>query len=118
MNLELWKKRKKELGLTHDALALKSGVSRRTIAGIFSGNEKYASPTLNTTQAIEDALGLSKPLEWTDEDKASGVGQHPTYLSERETNWLELGSEVQRVLGEDYYKMLVNMLEAVINQKK
>ena len=60
MNIELWKKRKKELKMTHDELAEKSGVSRRTIAGIFSGNPDWCSPTLNTIQAIERALGLDE----------------------------------------------------------
>lgn len=58
--LSLWKKRKKELGWTHDDLARESGVSRRTIAGIFSGDPRYESPTYNTIQAIEAALGLSE----------------------------------------------------------
>ncbi len=60
MNIELWKKRKKELHLTHDQLAEMSGVSRRTIAGIFANDERYASPTFNTIQAIERALGINK----------------------------------------------------------
>ena len=58
MDIQLWKKRKKELKLTHDQLAEKSGISRRTIAGIFSGDPTYQSPTLNTIEAIEQALGL------------------------------------------------------------
>ena len=60
MNIQKWKQRKKELGWTHDELAEKSGVSRRTIAGIFSGYPRYESPTYNTIQAIERALGLSE----------------------------------------------------------
>lgn len=60
MNIQKWKQRKKELGWTHDELAEKSGVSRRTIAGIFSGDPRYESPTYNTIQAIERALGLSE----------------------------------------------------------
>lgn len=64
MNIEQWKKRKKELCLTHDALALKSGISRRTIAGIFSGDPNYSTPTYNTVQAIERALGITdEPTE-------------------------------------------------------
>ena len=43
MNIELWKKRKKELHLTHDQLAEMSGVSRRTIAGIFANDERYVT---------------------------------------------------------------------------
>lgn len=61
MDIQLWKKRKKELHLTHDQLAEKSGVSRRTIAGIFSGDPTYQSPTLNTIESIERALGLNQP---------------------------------------------------------
>lgn len=59
MNIDIWKKRRKELKVTYDQLAEMSGVSRRTIAGIFSGDEHYQSPTFNTVQAIERALGLS-----------------------------------------------------------
>lgn len=61
MDIQQWKKRKKELHLTHDQLAEKSGISRRTIAGIFSGDPTYQSPTLNTVEAIERALGLNQP---------------------------------------------------------
>ena len=61
MDIQQWKRRKKELHLTHDQLAEKSGISRRTIAGIFSGDPTYQSPTLNTVEAIERALGLNQP---------------------------------------------------------
>lgn len=76
MNIQKWKQRKKELGWTHDELAEKSGISRRTIAGIFSGDPRYESPTYNTIQAIERALGLSEdgyrdtmPFEVTPEEE-------------------------------------------------
>lgn len=58
INIELWKKRKKELNWSHDDLARESGVSRRTIAGIFAGDERGQNPTIETVQAIERALGL------------------------------------------------------------
>lgn len=60
MDIERLKKRKKELGWTHDELAERSGISRTTIARLFSGNPDYPSPTYNTVQAIERALGLSE----------------------------------------------------------
>lgn len=60
MDIESWKKRKKELHWTHDDLAKASGVSRRTIARIFSGNPDCPSPTINTVEAIERALGLNE----------------------------------------------------------
>jgi DNA-binding helix-turn-helix protein len=36
MDIELYKKRKKELNLTYDELAKISGVSRRMITGLFN----------------------------------------------------------------------------------
>lgn len=58
VNIELWKKRKKELHWSHDDLARESGVSRRTIAGIFAGDDRGQNPRIDTVQAIERALGL------------------------------------------------------------
>ncbi len=60
MDIERLKKRKKELGWTLDEIAEKSGISRRTVSRLFSGNPDYPSPTYNTVQAIERALGLSE----------------------------------------------------------
>ena len=116
MNIQKWKQRKKELGWTHDELAEKSGVSRRTIAGIFSGDPRYESPTYNTIQAIERALGLDRPT-WTEEDKALGVGDHPVHLSEDEWKWLELRSQLLDSAGQDYMDALTKMLEEIIKKK-
>ena len=102
--------------ITYEELAQKTGLSISTIKKVFAGISQY--PRLDTMQAIEDALGLSKPLEWTDEERAAGVGRHPTYLSEDETEWLELRSEVIRTQGEEYLKTLTVMIEAAIKQKK
>lgn len=63
MNVELWKKRKKELNLTFDALAEMSGVSRRQLLYIFKGDTKNVG--VATVQAIERALGLDEPAETT-----------------------------------------------------
>ena len=118
MDISLWKKRKKELRWTHDDLARESGISRRTIAGIFAGDPRYASPTMNTVESIERALGIgSSSLEWTDEDKALGVGSHPTVLSADEWEWLELRSEALRLKGKEYVDMLARMVKAAIETK-
>ena len=120
MNIELWKKRKKELHWTHDDLARESGVGRRTIAGIFSGDPRYESPTFNTIKSIENALGVPPSLEWSSEEKAEGVGNHPTYLNEGETEWIELRSEILRVFGQDYLDALTSSLQKLteISDKK
>ena len=110
VNIERWKKRKKELGWTLDDIAEKSGISRRTVARVFSGNPKYPDPTYNTVQAIERALGLS---EWTAEEKALGVGEHAVVLSPEETEWLELRSEIIRTHGKEYADTLTALIQKI-----
>ena len=58
MDLELWKKVKKEKKLTNQELAEISCVPKRTIENIFSGHTKF--PRADTVEAIEKALGLNK----------------------------------------------------------
>lgn len=60
MDIERLKKRKKELGWTLDEIAEKSGISRRTVSRLFSGNPDYPSPTYNTVEAVAKAMGLSE----------------------------------------------------------
>ena len=115
MNIEQLKKAKKEKKMTYEELSKISGVPISTIYDLFRGIT--AAPRIDTLQAIEEALGLNKPTEWTDEEKAFGVGRHPTYLSEDEVEWVELRSEVIRVLGEDYLKTLITMIKAVVGNK-
>lgn len=116
MDIERLKRRKKELGWTLDEIAEKSGISRRTVSRLFSGNPDYPSPTYNTVQAIERALGLDRPT-WTEEDKALGVGDHPVHLSEDEWKWLELRSQLLDSAGQDYMDALTKMLEEIIKKK-
>lgn len=59
MNIELWRQRKKELRLTLDDIAVQSGVSRGTVARIFSKTNGYDNPERVTIEAIERVLGLS-----------------------------------------------------------
>lgn len=59
MDLEKWKKMKKEKKLTFDALAEKSNIPKRTLEDIFSG--RTVEPRITTVEAIERALGLNQP---------------------------------------------------------
>lgn len=57
MNIELWKKRYKELGFkNYGELAEKADVSKRSIEDIFRGFTK--NPRTDTVEAIERALGI------------------------------------------------------------
>lgn len=58
LQLEEWKKAKKNLNLSYDDLAKMTGYSRSTITNIFCGYIEL--PRHETVQAIEKALGLDK----------------------------------------------------------
>ena len=58
MDLNLWKKKKKELKLTLEDISNKSGIGISTVKDIFRG-ATYA-PRLDTVEAIEKALGLDE----------------------------------------------------------
>lgn len=111
---ELNEERKKQK-MSVEELAKKSNLPKGTVEKVLFG--VVQNPRIDTMRAIEKALGISSRLEWTDEERALGVGNHPTFLSDREREWLELGSEVLRIRGEDYYKVLKKMIEAAIKME-
>lgn len=115
MDIENLKIAKQNSGLTYDEIAKRSGISKRTIAGFFSNDPKYSNPSIATLNAIEKALGLNQPtVEWTEADQAQGVGRYPTYLSDKEKELIEIGSEILRIHGEQYYNTVITMLKALI----
>lgn len=118
MDIELWKKQKKALHLTYEELAKRAKLPKGSIQNIFAGY--VPSPRIDTVIAIENALELNDRYEWTDKEKACGIGRRATYISEDEWDWLELRSEVIRNIGEDYLNTLIVMINAAIteNSKK
>ena len=82
-----------------------------SIQNIFAGY--VPTPRIDTVEAIEEALELRTKHEWTNEEKAAGIGRRAIYLSDDEFDWLELRSEVLRTKGEEYLKTLKVMIEAV-----
>lgn len=97
----------KEKKITYEELAEKTGLSISTIKKIFSGISKF--PRVDTMEAIERALGLSSEL--TPEERAAGLGNHPTNLSAKEWEWLEIGSEILRVQGEEKFELIKSLLK-------
>ena len=59
MDIELYKRIKKEKNLTMNDIAEKAGISKRTLEDVFSGRAPH--PRIDTVQAIEKALGISPP---------------------------------------------------------
>ncbi len=111
MDITEIKKIMKSKKISQIELAEKSGIPLQTLRGIFSG--KTLNPRIDTVQAIEQALELKPTFDWSDEEKALGVGRRATYLSEDEWEWLELRSEILRIHGEHYLNTLITMLTAI-----
>lgn len=118
MDIARLKQAKKNLKLTYEQLSQRSGVPVSTIYDIFRG--VTSAPRVDTLQALERALGLSKEPEWTDEDKAEGVGSHSVKLSADEWEWLELRSELLEAGGQEYLDTITTLLQksAEISKKK
>lgn len=57
VDLELYKKRKKELNMTFEQLSEISGVPLQTLHNFFRGHTTH--PRIDTMQAIERALGIN-----------------------------------------------------------
>lgn len=115
MTVEQVKTYLKKNKITYKTLSEKSGIPAGTLKNIFS--QCKINPRLDTMQAIEEALGLKDRFEWTEEEKALGIGRRATYLSEDEWEWLELRSEILRIYGERYLNTLNAMLTALIETK-
>lgn len=58
MDLDLWKKKRKELGLRYEDLAKLAGISKRSVEDIFRGHT--TKPRIDTVEAIERALGINE----------------------------------------------------------
>ena len=63
MNLELWKKRKKELKLKYEDVSAQSGVPLTTVKYIFCGY--VTAPRIDTVEAIEKVLGIKSEIAIT-----------------------------------------------------
>lgn len=117
VNIKLWNEKRKEQNITLDELSKMTEISISTLKDIFRG--KTTSPRIDTVQAIERALGLTSPtLEWTDEEKALGVGNHKTALSAKEWRVLEAFSELERVKGEAFAENMLQIIESIPHSEK
>lgn len=115
MNVETLNAERKKRGLSIKELADLATLPQSTVEKILFGVVK--NPRMDTLEAIERALGLDKGAEWTDEEKALGVGDHPVKISDDEYKWLELRSELLRVMGEDYVKATESLFQTIIEKK-
>lgn len=114
VNIEAWNKERKRKGITLDDLAKQTDISISTIKDIFRG--KTDNPRIDTVQAIERALGIQP--QWTDEEIAEGVGNHPVNLSPEEWEVIELFSEIKRVKGDTYCRVVIDLLRGILREEE
>lgn len=116
MEIQTIKKYMKDNKITYDELARRTGLSKSCITKIFAGYARY--PRIDTMQAIEAALELNRPpLEWTSEEKATGVGAYGTKLSEEEWEWIEMLSELKRTKGDKAVQAIKTIIQTYLDGK-
>lgn len=76
IDIEKWKKAKKEKRLSYDDIAAMTGYSRSTITNIFCGYIDL--PRHETIQAIERVLGLDAPAETETDNELLALLQQMT----------------------------------------
>ncbi len=112
MNIELWKKRKKELNLNYDQLADLTGYPKSTITNIFLGYVK--SPRIDTVEAIERALGISSE-GLTPEERAAGASEtRRTAITPIEDELLYLFRQLGAKRGEAAQRSILTVIENML----
>ena len=75
-------------------------------------------PDLETLCKLADYFNVSvdyllgKP-QWTDEEKALGVGNHKTVLSDEEWTWIETLENLKQKKGEDTVKTVIQLINTM-----
>lgn len=110
MDITTLKQKKKNVKMTLNEISEKSGIPLNTLKNIFS--ERTKNPRIDTLTAIEQALGF------TDEEKALGVGNHGTKLSDEEWDWLELLSLLKEKNSPETVQAVKTLILTFIEQKK
>lgn len=110
MNIELMKKKRKELGLTQNELAEKCGVSKNTIYNYENGKSEPNKETLNILAEIFNVPVLELMLN-EDKEKILKHSNYDELLTILENNVLE---KIEKVLIKKYK----NITKKYINNKK
>ena len=111
MNLEIWKRAKKEQKLTIAQIAEKANLPRGSVQNIFAGY--VPNPRIDTVQAIEKALNLNNKI--TDEERAIGASETKKIsITPIEDEMLYIFREVGRKHGENAQRALITVAEKML----
>ena len=117
---------RKAKGLTQADVAKAIGVSVAAY-GFYETDRRQANyETLNllaryfntSVDYLLDRTDLTTPpIQWTDEEKAAGVGAHGTVLSDEEWEIIELFSELERIKGKNAVNAVKTMIKSLCEEK-
>ncbi len=113
VNIELYKKKKKELGLTFEALYELSGVPVQTLHNVFRGSTQ--TPRIDTIVAIEKALGIDNAQSYSQQGEFNGTSTHS--LSDNEKTLLSAFNSLIPPLQEYALQMVVGLTKQAQNLK-
>lgn len=113
MNAEKLNAIRKQKGLSIEELSNLANLPKSTVEKILFGVVKH--PRIDTMQAIERALGLS--MERPAEKINLNAEDCPVALSQEDKEILEIFSEIKRIKGEAYCKILIIILRGIIENK-
>lgn len=112
MNIKFYNQRKKELGLTYDDIAEKTGLNRKTIINLFTG--RMNNPTTLTVNKIEQALGIGRADEEVSRDILPTIVRN---IDPDEDELLELYRELGERKGSAIQKNIVQLLHHMLDNK-
>ena len=106
---------REEKGLRQEDIAKIIGVSRQAYCTYENDKRQAGYETLiklaDYFNVSVDYL-LGKP-QWTDEEKALGVGNHKTVLSDEEWTWIETLENLKQKKGEDTVKTVIQLINTM-----
>lgn len=107
-------------------LRVKNGLQQKEIAAALNiSKQAYSNyelgqrePSIDMLCSLADYFNVSvdyllgKP-QWTDEEKALGVGNHKTVLSDEEWTWIETLENLKQKKGEDTVKTVIQLINTM-----
>ena len=116
---------RKSKGLKQSDIAKIVGVSVAAYGFYETGRRQANYETLTMladyfNTSVDYLLGRTElntpPAQWTEEEKALGVGAHGTKLSEEEWDWLDLRSEIINAKGEKELSAIIALIRGLIKK--
>ena len=120
-------KLREKKGLRQIDIANEIGMSRQAYCSYENGNRQ---PDFETLKKLSEYFEVSvdyligntdnpfKPLEWTEKEKALGVGNHAVKLSEKDKYRFHVLARAEEILGVEFVDAQIKLLEIATNNQE